>query len=103
VGGYEGISAHDEPHNFGRSMKDWQPCVGINSVDLRKLHRSVYDQELGKTECVFDILRRCLSTSGYSKYILAVAESISIIAVAQYVYIVRDIDNTCYNMMWRIL
>jgi len=56
-------------------------------VDLRKLSKSAWDQELGKIECVFRILRWCLSTLGYSKYILPVAESISIIPVSLYGYI----------------
>jgi len=56
-------------------------------IDLQKLGKSASDQELGKIKCVFCTLRRCLSTPGYSKYILPVAESFSNIPVSPYVYI----------------
>ena len=63
---------------------------------MTKIHFA--DEELGKVERQFRI-RRCLSTPGSLKYILPVAESITVIPVSPYVYIWRELDNTCYSMM----
>jgi len=49
-----------------------------NCVDLWKLGKCAWDQELGKMESVFCIMRWCLSTLGSLKYILHVAYSISV-------------------------
>ena len=99
--GYEGIPSYDEQHKLGGSMSAWQECIMnlTNCVDLWKLGKSVWRQELGKRECVFCIMGRCLSTLGSAKYRLPVAESISIIPVSRYVYLERDSDNTCHIMM----
>jgi len=43
-----------------------------NCVDLWMLGTSALDQELGKIECVFRIMRWCLSSPGFPKYILPV-------------------------------
>jgi len=44
VWGYEGIPGHDEPHESGGSMNDWQYCVRNHTyfVDLWKLGKSVW-------------------------------------------------------------
>ena len=57
--GYEGVPSHDEAHKLRESMNAWEECVTIhtNCVDLQKLGKSVYDQKLGKIECVFCIMR----------------------------------------------
>jgi hypothetical protein len=57
--GYDRIPGHDEPHKLHGSMNAWEEYVRIhtNCVDLQKLGNSAYDQELGKIECVFHILR----------------------------------------------
>jgi len=89
VKGYEETPGHDEPHILRGSMNAWQKCVRnhTNCVDLWKLGHSSRHQGLGKIECVFGIMRWCLSTPGSSKYILPVAESIAVIPVSPYVYI----------------
>jgi len=77
---YDGIPGHDEPHKLCGSMNAWKQCMRnhTNCVGLWKLGRSAWDQELGKIVCVFCTMRWCLSTTGSTKYILPVAESISI-------------------------
>jgi len=42
------------------------------------------DQEMGKIECVFHIMRWCLLTLGFPKCILPIAQSVSVIAVCSY-------------------
>jgi len=83
VRGFERIPGHDEPHKLRGSMNAWQECVRNhkNCVDLWKLGKSVWDQKLGKIECGFHIMR-WLSTPGSPRYILSVAESISILHVS---------------------
>jgi len=58
MGGYAGIPGHDEPHKLHGSMNAWQECMRIhtNCLDLRKLGKSAYDQQLGNIECVFRIM-----------------------------------------------
>ena len=86
---YEGIPGHDEPHILRVSMNAGPKCVRKHPdcVDLCQLSKSALVQELGKIECVFRIMRCCLSTAGSSKYILPVAESITVIPVKPYIYI----------------
>jgi len=54
-----------------------------NGVDLQQLGKSAWDQQLGKIDCVFCIMR-CLSTLEFPKYIPPVAQFISIIPVSPY-------------------
>jgi len=48
-----------------------------NCVDLWKLGQSVWNQQLGKIQCIFCcmIMRSCLSTPGPSKYLLPITEA----------------------------
>ena len=81
---------------------EWLARVHEDQHKLRgstKLGKSAWDQELGKIECVCHIMRWCQSTPGSPKYILPVAESISVIPSSPYVYRRRDLDNTCHIMM----
>jgi len=59
VRGYQRIPSHDEPHILQGSMNAWQECLRnhTNCIDLWKLGKSVWDQELGKKECGFCIMR----------------------------------------------
>jgi len=79
------------PRNVGKGWADLKGYLAMmnhtNSVDLWKLGNSVWDQELGKIDCVFHIMRWCLSTRRSPKYILPVPESISGIPLSLYVYI----------------
>jgi len=60
---------------------EWEDVIGYqavrnhtNCVDLWKLGKRAWDQELWKIQCVFHCLMRwCLSTLGSPKYILPVA------------------------------
>jgi len=83
---YKGIPGHDELHKWCGSTNTWQECVmtHTNCVDLLKLSKSAWDQELGKIECVFCIMRWCLSSLGFPIYILRVAQSVSDIPVSLY-------------------
>ena len=69
----------------------WYPAMRnhTNCVDLWKLSKTAWDQELGKIVCVFRIMWWCLSTLGSAKYILPVVGTISIIPVSLYVCIER--------------
>jgi hypothetical protein len=77
--------------NVGRGWEDMTGYPAMmnhtNCFDLWTLSKCACDQELGKTECVFCILRWCLSTPGSSKYILPVTDSISRIHLSPHVYI----------------
>ena len=71
-----------EPHKLRGSMKAQQECVTneTNCADLCTLYKSTSDQALGKIQCGFCcILRCCLSAPVSSKYILPIAQSISVI------------------------
>jgi len=74
-----------------------------NCVDISKLGKGVWDQQLWKIEFGFRIMRWCLSNLGSAKYILPVDESVSIIPVSPYVHILRDLDKFCHGMMQQIL
>ena len=65
-------------------------------LDLWMLRKSVWDQEVGKRDCVLHIMRWCLSTLGSPKYMRPAAESISVIPVSPYVYTQRDWENSCH-------
>jgi len=74
------------------NMKGYPALINhTNCVDLRKLSKSASEQDLGKIECVFHIMRWCLSTPRSTprspKYTLPVAESVSVVLVSPYVYI----------------
>jgi len=81
---------------LSESIKARQQCVRncTNCVNLWKLSKCARDQELGKRECVFSIMRWCLSTPGSPIYILPVIECILVIPISLYVYILRDLVNT---------
>jgi len=70
-------------------MKAQEECVKNHTdwVDLWKLGKSAWDQVLAKIEFVLCIVQWYLSTAGLPKYILCVAEFISIIPVSPDVYI----------------
>jgi len=94
----------EERTNRVRGYEDIPTMMNrTNCFNLWKLGKSAWDRVLEKIECVFFGMRWCLSTPGSSKYILPVAESISVIPVSSYVYIYRDVDNTCHIMMVEIL
>jgi len=54
---YEGIPGHDEPHKSRGSMNAWQMCVSNHTkcMDISKLSKCAWDQELGQIQCVFRI------------------------------------------------
>jgi len=89
ISGSEEIPGYDEPHILCGSMNTWQECIRIhmNSVDLQKLSQSVWNKELGKIKCALHIMRWCLSTPRSPRYIMPVAESISVIPVSPEDYI----------------
>jgi len=65
-----------EPHKLHGSIKARQECLmnHTSCMDLWKLGKSAWDQELWKIQCVFCCLMRwCLPTLGSPKYILPVA------------------------------
>ena len=85
--GCDRLPGGDEPHKLHGSMKARQECLRNHThcVDLWKLGKSAWDQELRKIQCVFRCLMRwCLSTPGSPIYILPVAQSISAIPVSPY-------------------
>jgi len=53
-------------------------------VDLWKLYNSVWNQEFGKIECVFHMMKYSLYTPKSPKYIPSIAQSISVIPVFSY-------------------
>jgi hypothetical protein len=59
VRGYNRIPGHDEPHIVCESMNTSQGCMTMHRdcMDVRLINKSPYDQELGKIECVFRIMR----------------------------------------------
>jgi len=74
--GYPAMMNHTncvDPWMLGKSAWGTTHCMG-----LWMLGNSAWDQELGKIECIFCIVRWCLSTQGSAKYVLPVAESIAI-------------------------
>ena len=80
VGRYVVILGYNEQHEFRRYINPWQLCVRnfTNCMDLDKLTKSVWEQNLGKIRCVLCIMK-CLSTLRSTRYTLPVAESISVI------------------------
>jgi len=86
VRGYEGVPSHEERHKSGGSIKARQESVRDypNCVNLPKLGKSEWDQELGKVECVFLIMRWCLFTPESPKYLLPIAQSISVLPSSPY-------------------
>jgi len=77
--------------SVGRGWEDMKGYPAMmnqtNWMDLWKLGKGVWDQDLGKKQCEFHIMWWCLSTPVSPKYIVAVAESVSVIPVSPYVYI----------------
>jgi len=97
VRGYGTVPGGDEPHRWPESMMAFkstcetthnvwiyevsQECMRnhTNCVDPSKLNKCAWAQELGIIQCLFLIMRWCLSTLQSSPiYILAGAELISI-------------------------